>query len=81
MAKNVVIKLNKAGVRELLKSEWAAQQCKAQADIIKGRAGEGFVVQKRNYPERSGYAVKAETREAKNRNYRDNTLLKAMGGV
>lgn len=78
---NVKIKLNSAGIREMLKSEAISEACKEQADKIKQAAGEGFEVQKRKYPERSGYAVSAESKEAIRKVYSDNVLLKAMGGA
>lgn len=75
----VKVELNSAGVRELLKSDWAAEQCRQCAERVRNAAGEGFVVEARSYPERSGYAVKAETYEAVHRNYGENVLLKAVG--
>lgn len=79
MSKKVKIKLNPAGVRELLKSAPIAGACDEQAQVIRGKAGEGFEVQKRTYPERTGAAVVAVSSEARKRNYKENTLLKAMG--
>lgn len=81
MAKNVKVVLNSAGVRELLKSDWAAGECMICAQSVASRAGDGFEVEARNYPERTGYAVKAATYEAKRKNLKENTLLKAMGGL
>ena len=43
------------------------------------RAGVGYTVEDRNYPERSGAAVKATSIIAKIDNTRNNTLLKALG--
>lgn len=77
--KNVQIVLNSAGVRELLKSDAIAAACKEQADAVAARAGDGYIVEQRNYPERTGYAVTAETDEARRDNYNHNTLLKALG--
>lgn len=75
----VKIKLNKMGVRSLLKSAEIAAACKEQADAVAGRAGEGYSVEQRNYPERTGYVVSAETPEARLDNLKHNTLLKALG--
>ena len=76
----VKIKLNSAGVRQLLKSAPITGACENEARKIQQRAGEGFEVESRNYPERTGVAVVAATSEAIQKNYKDNTLLKAMGG-
>lgn len=75
----IKIVLNRKGVRELLKSQPIADTCGEQAKLVKARAGEGYEVRKRNYPERTGYAVIAETDEAKQDNLKNNTLLKALG--
>ncbi|SDZ88103.1 hypothetical protein SAMN02745687_00919 [Lachnospiraceae bacterium NK3A20] len=75
----VKIKLNKSEVRGLLKSPEIAASCKEQADAVAGRAGEGYSVEQRNYPERTGYVVSAESKEAGLDNMRHNTLLKALG--
>ena len=76
----VKVKLNSSGIRELLKSAPISGACEEEAKKIQQRAGEGFEVQSRTYPERKGAAVIAATSEARQRNYKDNTLLKAMGG-
>lgn len=76
----VKFELNKKGVRELLKSPEAAAICTQYAVQIQGRAGEGYVVESRNYPERSGAAVYPGTYEAYRDNLKNNTLLKALGG-
>ena len=75
----IKIVLNRKGVRELLKSQPIADACGEQAEQVKARAGEGYEVRQRNYPERTGYAVIAETDEAKRDNLKNNTLLKALG--
>lgn len=77
---NVKIKLNTAGVRELLKSSEMQEACRECAEKVLARAGEGYAIEPRNYPERSGYAVKAETRQAYKDNYNNNTLIRALSG-
>ena len=77
---NVKIVLNDAGVKELLKSAEAQEICRSLAEQVAARAGEGYVVEPRNYPERSGYAVRPETRSAYKDNYDNNTLLRALSG-
>ena len=79
----VDFKLNRAGVRELLKSAEAQNICMQQANMVLSRASassDGYVVETRNYPERSGAAVRADTFKARKDNYDNNTLLKAIGG-
>lgn len=77
---NVEVKLNPAGVRELLKSAEINRVCREQADAIQTRAGDGFEVEPRNYPERSGYAVKAADAHAYYSNQKHNTLIRAITG-
>ena len=72
--------LNRAGVRELLKSEEMLEICREHAKDVQQRAGEGFVAEDRHYPSRNGVAVRADSPEAYNRNMKHNTLLKALGG-
>lgn len=75
----VKIKLNSQGVRELLKSPEIASACEEQARAVAARAGSGYEVEQRNYPERTGFVVSAETDEARRDNLKNNTLLKALG--
>lgn len=77
----VRFELNKAGVRELLKSPQMAETCNSAAERVRAAAGTGYVVESRNYPERAGAVVYADTGEAKRDNYKNNTLLKALGGA
>ncbi len=80
MSKSIVeLKLNSDGIKELLKSDEIAAACKEQADAIASRAGDGYEVTTRQYPERIAYAVNAETKEARQDNLKNNTLLKALG--
>lgn len=76
---NFKVKLNSRGVRELLKSPEIAKACEEQAEAVAERAGDGYVVGQRSYPERTGYAVNAATDKAKRDNLKNNTLLKALG--
>lgn len=79
MAK-VRIKLNKSGVRELLKSSSIAQECEKEASKVLNRCGPGFEMEKRNYPERTGYAIYPGDERAYYHNLKHNTILKAVGG-
>jgi len=75
---NFEFKLNSAGVRELLKSEAMKSVLREQASRIQQRAGDGYEVEERNYPERAGAVVKAGSAEAYYDNLHNNTLLKAV---
>lgn len=77
---NVEIKLNTAGVRELLKSAEIQDECRKIAQQVQARVGDGYVVEDRNYPERSGAAVRIDSPKAYNDNLKNNTLLKAVQG-
>ena len=76
----VKFELNRAGVRELLRSPEAASVCRSYAENIKGRAGEGYEVTTYTGRNRVNASVHAETYEARKDNYDNNTLLKALGG-
>lgn len=77
---NFKFKLNKTGVRELLKSDGVYGECKKIADTALSKCGEGYAVHDVKYPERSGAVVAATTMRAVNDNKKNNTLLKAVGG-
>lgn len=77
---NFKFKLNKAGVRELLKSDGVYGECKKIADTALSKCSEGYAVHDVKYPERSGAVVAATTMRAVNDNKKNNTLLKAVGG-
>ena len=72
------VKLNRKGVRELLKSDEMQAICNEHATRIKNNAGIGYEVQKRTYPERCGAVVNAVSPEARRDNAINNTLLKAV---
>ena len=84
MATKVRIELNHDGIRALLTSAPIAAECERAAEGIAARAGDGFEV----LPMREmgfgggrvGYAVKAETYEAKVAEAEDRALSKAVRG-
>lgn len=76
---NVKITLNTSGVKELLKSEELAEMCREYAERGRAIAGDGYVVEKRTYPERTGYAVRPDSDRAVWDNYHHNTLEKVRG--
>ena len=71
-------KWNWSGFDEVRKSGGVKQACREQASRIQARAGEGYVVEDRNYPSRSGAAVRPDTPEAYRDNLENNTLLKSI---
>lgn len=79
MAKLVELRLNSAGVRELLKSSEIAGCCKELAAEVLSRCNKpGYEMAERRYPERTGYAVYAKEYPAIGDNLKNNTLLKAV---
>ena len=46
--------------------------------VPSARAGEGYVMEDRNYPERAGAAVRVDSYEAYRDNLENNTLLKSL---
>lgn len=78
MAKDAVIKLNIAEIREFLCSEEVQKLVKDYADEIQQRAGDGYESSVYVGRFRARASVKAMTRKAKQDNLKNNTLLKAM---
>lgn len=76
----VRFELNRAGVRELLRSPEAANICRSYAVGVQSRAGEGYEITTYTGRNRANASVHAETYEARKDNYENNTLLKALGG-
>ena len=62
----------------MLKSGEAAAVCMGYANEIALACGSGYKAESRSYPERTGAAVYAETKEAKRDNLKNNTLLRAL---
>ena len=76
----IKFELNRAGVKELLKSEEIQAECREKANAALSRCGEGYAVHDVSYPERNGAAVAATNMRAVNDNKKNNTLLKAVRG-
>lgn len=72
------VKLNSAGVRELLKSKEMQEVITEHATSIKGRAGDGYEQDLQVGKNRANAMVWAETSKAKSENFENNTLLKAV---
>ncbi len=82
MATKARIELNHEGIRELLMSQPIADECEKAANKIASAAGDGFEVlparQMGFGGGRVGYAVHAESYEAKKAEAEDKTLSKAV---
>ena len=77
MSKNRFV-LNRKGVREPLKSEEIAGECMERAKRMAESAGDGYAVEVRNYPERTGAAVYPGDDTAFYDNLAHNTLEKVI---
>lgn len=82
MATKVKIELNHEGIHDLLCSQPIARECEKAAEAIAERAGEGFEVKPLRQMDfgggRIGYAVHAESYEAKLAEAEDKVLSKAV---
>lgn len=77
MAK-VEIKLNRSGVRQLLRSDEMLQICKEHAYKARAKLGSGYEVTYRKGKNRANAEVAAVTRKAKRDNWLHNSILKAL---
>lgn len=75
---NFRFKLDRAGVRELLRSRDMANVCEGYANNIQSRCGEGYEVTTHTGKTRVNASVMAVTVEARKENAENNTLLKAV---
>lgn len=73
-------KLNRSGVRELMKSKEMQSILKEEAAAIKGRCGDGFDQDLHVGKNRANAMVWADSYEAKKENSENNTILKAVRG-
>jgi len=78
MANNVKVKLNRAGVKALLRSEEMRAICEKHASDIVRRCGEGYETDSFVGRNRVNVMVSASTYEAKRDNAENNTILKAV---
>lgn len=78
MSKKMKFKLNRRGVRELLRSEEMGAVVDEHARATAAAAGEGYEVIEGMWPSRQMATVFAETPEARKDNYDNNTLLKSL---
>lgn len=77
MAK-IKVKLNRQGVRALLRSEEMRAICAEQARDIRDRCGEGYETDSYTGKNRVNAMVWPSTAKARQDNTHNNTLLKAM---
>lgn len=74
----VKVKLNRAGVRSLLRSNEMLQICKDHAYAAQSQLGEGYEVSYMVGKNRCNAEVAAVSRRAKKENLKSNTILKAV---
>ena len=76
----VKFELDRAGVRDLLRSQEALGVCRDYANRVLSRSGEGYELTTYVGANRVNASVHADTIEARRDNFNNNTLLKALGG-
>lgn len=77
---NVEIKLDRAGVRELLRSPEMAAICRELMDKAAGKLGAGYEVNTYTGRNRVNAELRAVTYKAKKENHETNSILKAVLG-
>lgn len=75
---NVVFKLNKDGVKELLRSEQMKSVCQEYANSIAGSLGEGYEVNTYIGTNRANASIGAVSDSAIKDNSENDTLIKAV---
>lgn len=82
MMKILQFEINRAGIKEILKSDAVCEECIAKANEIASRANamhDGFEVEPIIYPERNGAKVSPIDASAYFANLRNNILEKSKG--
>lgn len=74
----IKFKLNRQGIRELLKSNEMEAVLREKARKVRDRAGDGFEDDIYSGRNRANAMVKASTYQANRRNREENTLLRAL---
>ena len=77
---NIEVKLNSAGVKQLLKSEEMKNICAEHASNIIQKVGDGYEMDTYTGQNRVNAMVRATTPQAMRNNMKNNTLLKAVRG-
>lgn len=80
MAETLKIELDRAGVRELMRSREMSDICAGYAHDAQDRLGTGYEVTLRTGKNRVNAEVAAVSEKAKQENSRSNTILKALHG-
>ena len=75
---NLLVKLNRDGVKELLRSAEMMAICNELANDVIQRAGDGFVTSEHRGKNRVNVSVHAATKKAKRECLKHNALLKAL---
>lgn len=70
--------LNRAGVRDLLRSEEVQSMLEYEAEARAASLGDGYAVNTMTGKNRINVRIIAESREAQAENLRDNTLLQVI---
>lgn len=78
MSNKMVFKLNRAGVRQLLKSQQMMSICKDHAGRAVERLGDGYEADSYVGVNRVNASVRAVSYEARKENAESNTILKAV---
>lgn len=79
--KKVRVKLNRGGVRELLRSEEMLKECERHARRVASVSGAGYEVSEYTGRNRVNVSIYAESDEAKRDNRKNNTLLKVVSNL
>lgn len=77
---NLRVKLNRSGVRAMLKSSEMQGILKDQADAIVQRCGKGYKVSSYIGKNRANVSVRTKSKKAVKDNSENNTLLKNLKG-
>lgn len=72
------VKLNRAGVRALLKSDIMQSVLQTKASAIRNRCGDGYNQDMHVGKNRANAMIWADTASAKTENMENNTILKAV---
>ena len=78
MSSKLKVELNRAGVRELLRSGEMMAECEKHANAALGRLGEGYAVTTQTGRNRVNAEVAAVTFKARRDNLENNTILRAL---
>ena len=81
MANNIRIELNRDGIGALLKGPETEHMVQSFGNEVAQRAGTGYAARTHNTGQRQICNVYAATREARQDNLENNTLIKAMGNL